>query len=374
MKVHTNKDLPLFIIIIIIAILIFGIILRFEYKSEGLRNLFEDIKAEELFMQVMKSENRTFFSTQQNDYFTFRNISEVLLKLTINIKPTDFNSFMINEIPGLASYDTKIIVAGEGTDLTTLPYESPPPINFKEKEVSDHFNKDTNEKKTEQEHEKENGPKSVFIYHTHSRESFLPLLKDASKPNEAISSNNNANVIAIGARLSNNLSKMGIGTGHDKTNVNNELLERQWSYSDSYKVSNEIVNAAISSNKKYKYFIDLHRDSARKEVTTKNIEGKSYARLYFIIGKENKNYERNLEFSKEINTELEKRYPGISRGIFLKTKNDGDGVYNQDVSDRAILIELGGVDNTIEEINRTIDAFAEVFADYYWKENEAQKQ
>ena len=38
-----------------------------------------------------------------------------------------------------------------------------------------------------------------------------------------------------------------------------------------------------------------------------------------------------------------------------------NGVYNQDLSDNAMLIEIGGVDNTFEEMYLTVDAFADVF-------------
>ena len=46
---------------------------------------------------------------------------------------------------------------------------------------------------------------------------------------------------------------------------------------------------------------------------------------------------------------LEKYY-GLSRGIFIKDRKSGNGVYNQDLSPNALLIEMGGVDNTPEEL------------------------
>ena len=41
-----------------------------------------------------------------------------------------------------------------------------------------------------------------------------------------------------------------------------------------------------------------------------------------------------------------------------------DQVFNQDISPRAILVELGGVDNTLEEINNTLEVFAKVLSEY----------
>lgn len=129
-----------------------------------------------------------------------------------------------------------------------------------------------------------------------------------------------------------------------------------------------------SINPNLKYFIDIHRNSARKETTTQYINGIPYAKIYFVIGTEHENYQKNLEFARKMNTELVKRFPGINRGVSLKTKKDGNGIYNQDVSDKAILIELGGVDNNLEELGRTTDAFSEVFTDIYWEENGGSNQ
>ncbi|MGG1608238.1 stage II sporulation protein P, partial [Bacillus wiedmannii] len=41
--------------------------------------------------------------------------------------------------------------------------------------------------------------------------------------------------------------------------------------------------------------------------------------------------------------------------------------YNQDLSGQAILIEVGGVDNTEEELNRSIDVLAKAFGEYFWQ-------
>ncbi|WP_191092992.1 stage II sporulation protein P, partial [Bacillus sp. BNPI-92] len=58
---------------------------------------------------------------------------------------------------------------------------------------------------------------------------------------------------------------------------------------------------------------------------------------------------------------------GISRGIFVKDRREGNGVYNQDLSPHAMLVEIGGVDNNLDELNRTVDILAEAINDYYQK-------
>jgi stage II sporulation protein P len=111
--------------------------------------------------------------------------------------------------------------------------------------------------------------------------------------------------------------------------------------------------------------IDIHRDDARKALTTKMIHNKSYARLYFIVGMESKNNQRNMALANSINTALEQKYPGISREIFPKYYYNGNGVCNQDLSSSSLLVEIGGVDNTLEELNNSIEALAQIFSQQY---------
>lgn len=44
--------------------------------------------------------------------------------------------------------------------------------------------------------------------------------------------------------------------------------------------------------------------------------------------------------------------------------NRTDVIFNQDLSSHAILLEVGGVDNTIEEVNNTMQVIAEVLNEY----------
>ncbi|MNG21954.1 Stage II sporulation protein P (SpoIIP) [compost metagenome] len=97
------------------------------------------------------------------------------------------------------------------------------------------------------------------------------------------------------------------------------------------------------------------------------INNEPYAKLIFVIGTGNQNYKKNLEVASALHEILKKKYPNISRGVIYKDFSTGNGIYNQDLSGQSILIELGGVDNTAEELNRSIDALAEAFSEYYWK-------
>ncbi|MGR5863196.1 stage II sporulation protein P [Bacillus pacificus] len=207
--------------------------------------------------------------------------------------------------------------------------------------------------------------KSIFIYHSHSRESFLPLLPGTTDPNAA--SSDKVNVSLLGDRLKIKLEEKGIGAINNKKDIVDMLLKRGLSYPSSYNVSREVVQETLAQNRDIQYLVDIHRDSSRKPLTTKMINGKSYGRLYFVVGKENKHFQQSLQFAKAINSYLDKNYYGISRGIFVKDRREGNGVYNQDLSPHAMLVEIGGVDNNLDELNRTVDILAEAINDYYQK-------
>ncbi|MHC0037783.1 stage II sporulation protein P [Pseudoneobacillus sp. C159] len=371
-KVIYHTILGVLFTFILIGIIIF---MNIKIDSKGIHINFGELGQQNVLLNFLRAENHYFYQIMdgEKDLFTISNMTSTIFHLATNIKPTDTRTFLGNELPGLSLFDIEIVVAGEGTTLATLPYESSPPLDvlLKERELVEENIKNTVLDESTQPPFSNSQEKTVFIYQTHSWESYLPYIKNPKSINDAISSDPRVNVVGLGKRLSNNLQKAGIGVEHDQTNMTQALHKRNLDYYDSYSLSGDIVEASANKNKKLEYFIDIHRDSQRKEKTTKTINGKPYARIYFIIGKENKNYEQNQQFAEELNKRLEEKYPGISRGVFLKPKSEGNGVYNQDISNRAILIEVGGVDNNLEELTRTIDAFSDIFTEYYWESKEA---
>ncbi|TWT08072.1 stage II sporulation protein P [Planococcus sp. CPCC 101016] len=208
------------------------------------------------------------------------------------------------------------------------------------------------------------GREVIYIYHSHSREAFLPYLKNTDQPEEAYHSR--ANITLVGEMLGNSLERRGLGTTVNFNDIVQELNSRELDYGSSYFVSGEHVKAAQKVNSDLEIFLDIHRDSLRKDSTTieKNEEG--YARLLFVVGTGHKEFEKNLAFAEGLHQQLEIHYPGLSKGILEKDSSQGNGVYNQNLSPNSVIVEIGGVDNTVEELHRTVDALADVLSDYYW--------
>lgn len=364
----------IFMVILFIVISTITSVLSTKLSSEYVGNILRKVQSTELYLNIIQSQNH--YMTGKDVEVPKLPIMELTFELATNLKPYDIRSFLGNEIPGFFAYDTQFYVAGKGTDYTDIPFESVAPMEvlLKEREIAEEMLlADEKEEEPTPAPEKSMDETIVHIYQSHSWESYLPLLRGVSEPDDATSNNPEANVIAVGKMLKKELADKGIKANHDTRNVPKDLAARGWNYNHSYQYSRETVEAAMTFNSDVEYLIDIHRDALRKEKTTEVIDGKSYARLLFVVGTAHKGYEKNLEFAERIHNAIEKKYPGLSRGVIPKGKSTGNGLYNQDLSNRAILLEVGGVDNNLEEARNSIKAFADIYSEIVWEEREAEE-
>jgi stage II sporulation protein P len=208
-----------------------------------------------------------------------------------------------------------------------------------------------------------NGKKVVLIYHSHNRESWVPELglkdKDAN-----LAQDTKTNITLVGKELADRLEDKGVGAAHYGTDYATAIDKYNWYY--SYKYSGKTVKEAFAANPDIKFVFDLHRDDSSKEQSTLTVDGKGYAKVFFIIGQKNPNWEKNETFASQVQERLEKKMKGLSRGIWAKKAHDGNAEYNQSLSSNSILIEIGGVYNTLEECKRTAGVLADVIAEMYW--------
>lgn len=322
----------------------------------------------ELFVKLIGFENQ-YFSQAINDEQESISITKLGLELVTQVNLEDIRSFIGNELPGYALYDTKILVRGEGTDFTNLPYESAPPLDvlLQEREMAQKELEELNKSEPKPPPINTIANNKILIYQSHNYESFLPLLGLPPDTDADKAFDSKTNMTVVGDMLGKALEANGIGAIVDKTNMGEELKKKGWGTEKAYTVSRSIVTSAMASNNEIEYLIDLHRDSSRREITTATINNKPYAKVFFVVGSASDNYDKSLAFANDIHKALESQYPGISRGIFEKGYNEGNGVYNQDLSENSILIEIGGVDNNMKEIKNTVDALAKEISNYFWE-------
>ena len=194
---------------------------------------------------------------------------------------------------------------------------------------------------------------SIYIYNSHQTEEYSP----SSFAEFSV----NPTVMVADYIMADILRKAGFGVIVEERSIKDILNQNKWRYSYSYAASRILMEDVFKNNPTLTYFIDVHRDSLTKDRTTVTIDGKNYAKTIFLIGLENSKYEENLHFTTLINDKMNEKYPGLSKGIYKKGGEGVNGVYNQDFSSKAILIEIGGYENNLTEVLNSVIAFTECF-------------
>lgn len=196
----------------------------------------------------------------------------------------------------------------------------------------------------------------IYIYNTHQGEEYTS--------NNLSVHNIKPTVMTASYMLQEKLKGYGYNAIVEENNVSSILNANNWNYASSYVVTKMLMTTAKNNNPSLRYFIDLHRDSVSHDKTTTLIGNKSYAKVMFLLGLENANYKESEIVITKLNEIITQKYLGISRGIYKKGGPGVNGIYNQDFSSRCILIEVGGIDNTIYEVSNTIDAIGDMLNTY----------
>ena len=196
----------------------------------------------------------------------------------------------------------------------------------------------------------------VYIYNSHQGETYnTKYLEEYNIAPDVIMASN---------MLKEKLEDNGIKTLVEQNDIIAYMKSKNLDHSGSYIASRYFLKKVMDKYDSIKLYIDLHRDAATHSATYTNINGKDYAKVLFVIGLENKNYEENLKVTNTINDIISKKYPTLTRGIMKKEGYGVNGVYNQDLDSNIILLEVGGNENNIDEVNNTLDLVAHVIGEY----------
>ncbi len=203
--------------------------------------------------------------------------------------------------------------------------------------------------------ETDGDPISVLLYFTHIQESYQPIV-EKKYGLKAVNYHPTANISNVSDLVVQHFQFNG-----DSVDVLEFDNMNKMQISGAYTKIRPYLQKQLAENQ-YDVLLDLHRDSIKREKTTIKSGGTTYARLTFVVGAEHVNYKMNEAFSKAVSNEVNRLVPTISKGVLAKTHDTGNGVYNQDLSSHALLVELGGIENTEEEINRTIAILAKAIS------------
>lgn len=198
----------------------------------------------------------------------------------------------------------------------------------------------------------ENKEPKVYIYNTHQTEEYV-------MENNSIH-NLNPDVYSASYYLKELLEKKGIKTIVEDGNIKDYLLANNLNYDDSYIASRNFLESAVLKYPSIEIFIDLHRDALTHDAATVTFEGKNYAKILFVVGLDHENYKPNLDFANELNSLVLNDYGFLTRGVLTKSGPLVNGIYNQDLSSRVILLEVGGNESTIDEVTNTLELISNI--------------
>ena len=134
-------------------------------------------------------------------------------------------------------------------------------------------------------------------------------------------------------------------------------------YNTSYLESEKTLRAMLAEHPGLKVVLDIHRDSGKtREQSLVQIDGQAVAPILFVVGSDARrrfpNWRQNYNFALLLSERINQRYPGLSLGVRVK-----DGLYNQFLHPRAVLVEIGTTENSTEEAVRSAQLLADVLAE-----------
>lgn len=190
----------------------------------------------------------------------------------------------------------------------------------------------------------------VAVYSTHSSESYTAYSGEPKVYGE------HGGVYKASAALADTLAAAGIGTVVDDT-------IHDWpDWNRSY--ANSLVTAEnlLDTYPNLQVLIDMHRDAGvSRENSYATVNGKTAAKIMLVCGSDkryaNPNWQQNKAFMQQIADKMDEMYPGLLRRVSVQ-----NGRYNQHIFSRAILVEMGTTENTIDEVEYSARLLADVLA------------
>lgn len=185
------------------------------------------------------------------------------------------------------------------------------------------------------------GNTQVAIYHTHSDESYVPSDGAATIPAKG-------GIFKVGSALAAELRADGVKAFDDKT-------PHEPHDANAYQRSRRTAVKLMSQRPLA--LLDVHRDGVPDpDFYNKKLQGEPITKVRLVVGRQNPNMLTNLSFAKTVKAYMDKHKPGLIKGIFI-----GHGSYNQDLSPRALLLEVGTHTNTRIRAERGASVFADAF-------------
>lgn len=295
--------------------------------------------------------------------FTFYFLNDI----TLANSNEEFITFMLNDSNHYIKYENSNNDIGRRVVklLTNIDLKNPVSIikasfyDYNDDELVYEDNYDKEDKKTvyiENPIPNNSNNPRVYIYNSHQLENYkMSNLEDY---------NITPNVLMASYMFKEKLEEYNIPTIVEETNMQEFMNSNNWQHKDSYTASRYLIKDTLEKYNNLDLLIDLHRDSIGYNSSTITIDNKKYAKVLFVVGTEYSSYKNNLDLADKFSSLINNAYPNLSRGVITKSGANVNGVYNQDLTPKMLLIECGGYENSIDEVLNTIEALSNVIKKY----------
>lgn len=202
----------------------------------------------------------------------------------------------------------------------------------------------------EQKEQKTTPKKRIYIYNTHQYEGYQ-----------------SHTVMDGGRYLKALLEQKGYEVIFEENDFEAYKRKNNMDLTETYPTSKIFMEQALKTYGNFDLIIDFHRDAIGKEASTFTANNKSYAKLMMVVSMSSSNYKSVEANSEKIHQAVDAVQPGIMRSDFKRE----NVYYNQQYASKMVLIEVGGMDNTYEEVTNSLDVLA-VAIDHCLKEGTIQ--
>lgn len=192
------------------------------------------------------------------------------------------------------------------------------------------------------------GPQ-ILIYHTHGSEAYTQAEQERYVESDSYRTTDCAhNVVRVGEEMAAMFRAQGFGVVHDTT------LYDYPAYNGAYERSRAGVERWLAQYPTIRFVLDVHRDAlvssdgaAYKLIAQEGEE--KVAQVMLVVGSGDSglphpNWRANLALAVKLQLALTARYDQLARPITLRASR-----FNQHLSSGALLVEVGGHGNTLEE-------------------------
>lgn len=162
--------------------------------------------------------------------------------------------------------------------------------------------------------------KKIGLYHTHNDECYN--VDDGTD-----SVYGKGGIHDVGKTLKNNLESLGITVYY---NEDLHLPHDSGAYTRSQSTASNLLRNGLDA------IFDVHRDATPRSEYITTVNGEKMSKVRMVIGSANVRSAINKEFALNIKAYADEVYPGLIKDIYI-----GRGNYNQQLSERALLFEMG---------------------------------